>query len=216
MKTVGPAEDTFVPLPLWAVSGERGIGRAFGCQALAVYVALLYFRQRFTTAAGLRGREARKSKAAQTFYVPMRTIAEAAGVSPSTAHRALEHLQAARLVEVVERGGRGAANTYLVHDSPTGRVTQKQGTVSVTAPMRHRETRYCQADTPVRSEMRSETKEENGDGSADSPSFFSDWRQEQRAKTASLPCCRVSRLGERVERESGSPSRRSPLPSQPA
>lgn len=164
-----PAEDTFVPLPSWATSEEQGLGRTLGCHALAVYVALLGFRQRFTTARGLRGPEARRAKAAQTFYATLPQVAAAAGVSRATVCRVLKRLRTAGLVEEVERGGPGAANVYRVRDRPAGRLLQQPGSISVRLPASPTETRSSQAETPVRSEVRSEITDGKGDGSSGRP-----------------------------------------------
>jgi hypothetical protein len=178
----------FIPLPSWAVDERDGIGQSLKCHVLATYVALLGFRQRYTSAKGLRGPEARESKAAQTFHVSLPRIAKAAGVSRSTAHRALIRLELAGLVTLVERGGPGRESVYQVHDAPTGSVHQKPHSVSVTLPTFPTDAIGCQADTLVRSEVRSEIREGNGDGNGDSPSAVqangNDKKPDQRATLA--------------------------------
>lgn len=162
-------KDSFIALPTWAVDEHLHPPDWFDGKALCVFVALLAFRERYTSAKGLRGREARLSKARQPFHASYPRIAKVARVSRSTAARRCDLFKRYGILELLDRGGPGQENVYRLHEEKlyplcaSDSVTETPSSVMETLPTCPTDTISCQADTLVRSEVRSERQEENGD-----------------------------------------------------
>jgi len=164
--------DSFITVPSWAVpvKGEKR-PEWWDDAALLVSLGLLAFRQAYTSAKGLRGPAARQSKARQTFHVSYPRLAKAVRVSASTAERRVKLFIRLGVLDLVKRGGPGRENEYRLHENKLYELLVSDGVsetahgVTETPPSLPADGIWRQADDPVRSEVRGEKRERNGEQS---------------------------------------------------